>query len=99
MEMTTSVTNNCDISLLRKEDGNFMLIDDAIELIGCGRFQHRILAAAGFCFMADSMEIMLLSFLSTILKEEWGLSSTEAASITSCVFAGAILGTLVSTSG
>uniref|UniRef100_A0A7S2GUV2 Major facilitator superfamily (MFS) profile domain-containing protein n=1 Tax=Helicotheca tamesis TaxID=374047 RepID=A0A7S2GUV2_9STRA len=70
-------------------------VDEAIEKIGTGPFQFMVLIAAGLCFSADSMEIMLLSFLSIILREQWDLSSTETASITACVFAGALVGTLV----
>mmetsp|Transcript_52985 Transcript_52985/g.158595 ORF Transcript_52985/g.158595 Transcript_52985/m.158595 type:complete len:561 (-) Transcript_52985:22-1704(-) len=70
-------------------------IDNAIDSIGTGRFQRTLLVAAGLCFMADSMEIMLLSFLSGILEAEWGLSGEQTASITSCVFAGSLTGTLV----
>mmetsp|Transcript_22453 Transcript_22453/g.47451 ORF Transcript_22453/g.47451 Transcript_22453/m.47451 type:complete len:224 (-) Transcript_22453:4068-4739(-) len=74
---------------------NYIQIDDAIERVGQGAFQHGVLLAAGMCFMADSMEILLLSFLSTILKHDWGLSEREVDSIIAAVFAGATLGTLV----
>jgi len=74
-------------------------IDEAIDRIGIGKFQHRVLFAAGTCFMADSVEIMLLSFLSLVLKEEWGLDDDDngatVASIASAMFAGATIGTLV----
>mmetsp|Transcript_35446 Transcript_35446/g.71845 ORF Transcript_35446/g.71845 Transcript_35446/m.71845 type:complete len:479 (+) Transcript_35446:322-1758(+) len=42
-----------------------------------------------------SMEIMLLSFLSAILQSEWGLTTGQTATITSCVFAGSLTGTLI----
>ena len=70
-------------------------IDEAIERVGNGPFQHRILVAAGLCFMADAMEVLLLSFLSTVLKHEWDLSESSVDSIVAVVFAGALLGTLV----
>ena len=60
-----------------------------------GRFQIKILIAAGLCFAADAMEILLLSFLAVILQVEWKLSEEETDSIISTVFAGAMLGTLV----
>jgi hypothetical protein len=70
-------------------------IDDAVESLGMGRFQYRILLAAGLCFAADSMEVLLLSFLSVVLKAVWNLSDHQTATITSSVFVGALLGTLV----
>eukprot|EP00536_Pseudo-nitzschia_multiseries_P004934 jgi/Psemu1/189335/e_gw1.87.77.1 len=73
----------------------YVQIDDAIERIGTGVFQHQVLLAAGLCFMADAMEVLLLSFLSTVLKHEWGFSEREVDSIVAIVFAGAMLGTLI----
>lgn len=59
-----------------------------------GKFQRRILWAAGLCFAADSMEILLLSFLTVVLQEEWGLTDTQTSTITFSVFAGALMGSL-----
>jgi putative MFS transporter len=70
-------------------------IDDAIERLGMGKFQRRILWAAGLCFAADSMEILLLSFLTVVLQAEFHLTDTQASTITFSVFAGALLGSLV----
>jgi MFS family permease len=60
-----------------------------------GPFQYIILIAAGLCFAADAMEIVLLSFLSVVLQEEWHLTPNETAFITSVLFFGASFGTLV----
>ena len=70
-------------------------VDAAVDSLGTGRFQLRILFAAGLCFAADSMEIMLLSFLSTILRAQWDLTDAQTATITGVVFLGALSGTLV----
>eukprot|EP00521_Asterionellopsis_glacialis_P010851 CAMPEP_0195303202 /NCGR_PEP_ID=MMETSP0707-20130614/32406_1 /TAXON_ID=33640 /ORGANISM="Asterionellopsis glacialis, Strain CCMP134" /LENGTH=551 /DNA_ID=CAMNT_0040366683 /DNA_START=392 /DNA_END=2047 /DNA_ORIENTATION=+ len=70
-------------------------IDDAIERLGMGRFQTRILIAAGLSFAADAMEVLLLSFLAPVLQVEMNLSPNQTATITSIVFAGEMLGTLV----
>jgi MFS family permease len=74
---------------------HFLPIDAAIERVGTGTFQLKILLAAGLCFMADAMEVLLLSFLSTVLRHEWNLSEQEVDSIVAIVFAGAVIGTLV----
>mmetsp|Transcript_2141 Transcript_2141/g.3869 ORF Transcript_2141/g.3869 Transcript_2141/m.3869 type:complete len:506 (-) Transcript_2141:553-2070(-) len=70
-------------------------IDEAMEKVGCGPFQNTLLVIVGLCFCADSIEITLLSFLTGVLRAEWNLSATEAASITSSVFLGQVIGTLV----
>jgi len=91
--------NNCNnISEVgEKEDFDifFLDIDDAIERLGMGAFQYDILLSAGLCFMADSMEVLLLSFLAVVLRTEWGLKEHEMDTIISVVFAGAVTGTLV----
>ena len=82
-----------------EEDGDENLklsIDDAIEQLGVGRFQLLILLASGLCYGSDSMEMILLSFLSVVLKAQWELSDSDTALITSCVFLGATTGTIVS---
>ena len=70
-------------------------IDDAIERLGMGKFQRNILWAAGFCFAADSMEILLLSFLTVVWQAEFNLSDTQASTISFSVFMGALLGSLI----
>ena len=69
-------------------------VDEAIECLGTGRFQFIVLTAAGLCFAADAMQVLLLSFLSEVLRLEWNLSDDETAFITSMLFIGAIFGTL-----
>jgi len=90
-----SANNDSIVNGSRNEDEVKMSIDEAMDAIGTGRFQNHILWAAGSCFMADSMEIMILSFLSPILQSEWNLTITQTATVTSVVFAGAMMGTLV----
>jgi len=74
---------------------NLISIDDAIDRIDHGTFQTRILISAGLSFAADAMEVTLLSFLSAVLKSKWDLTRNESATVTSSVFAGAMLGTLI----
>lgn len=76
-------------------DVTHITIDEAIERVGTGRFQKRIGLAAGLCFAADSMEVLLLSFLAVVVQAEWNLSYQQTASITSAVFIGAMTGTLL----
>lgn len=69
-------------------------IDEAIERLGYGRFQLRVLVAAGLCFAADAMEVLLLSFLAVVLQAIWDLTSQQTALLTSIVFVGQFAGTL-----
>ena len=41
------------------------------------------------------MQVLLFSFLSEVLRELWNLTKDEAASMSSVLFAGAMLGTLI----
>jgi MFS family permease len=84
-----------DDTAVRDNLSHELSIDDAIDRLGMGIFQYRILIAAGLCFSADAMEILLLSFLSIVLKKEWHLTNDQTAFITSMVFAGALVGTSV----
>ncbi|CAB9497349.1 Synaptic vesicle 2-related protein [Seminavis robusta] len=70
-------------------------IDEAIERLGMGRFQRRLLLAAGLCIAADTIEVLLLSFLTLVVTKEWDLNHQQASAVTSVVFIGALIGTLV----
>ena len=81
-------------SKIAGENASLIKIEDAIQSIGMGKFQRRVLFAAGLCFTADATEVMLLSFLSLTLQAEWGLTANQTANMTACVFAGSLVGTL-----
>eukprot|EP00939_MAST-03C_sp_MAST-3C-sp1_P005074 g5074.t1 len=57
-----------------------------------GRFQRYLIVCVGAIWIADAMEIILISFLSPTLRCHWSLSSAEEASITTVVFLGMLLG-------
>ncbi|XP_078679986.1 synaptic vesicle 2-related protein-like isoform X3 [Branchiostoma floridae x Branchiostoma belcheri] len=63
-------------------------VEDAVEAIGFGRFQIKLSVLSGLAWMADAMEMMILSILSPQLLCEWQLSSWEEAFITTIVFVG-----------
>ncbi|GMT21225.1 hypothetical protein PFISCL1PPCAC_12522, partial [Pristionchus fissidentatus] len=66
-------------------------VDDAVETLGFGRFQLKLSVLAGLAWMADAMEMMLLSLLTPALICEWGITSFEQALVTTCVFCGMML--------
>ena len=68
--------------------------DEAIDKMGFGPFQLMIFFFCGLLWLADAMELMILSILSPAVKCQWDLSSAEEAIITSVVFIGALIGSL-----
>ena len=74
-----------------KEDENFTA-DEAIECIGFGRFQVFVGLGAGLAWIADGMEIMVISILGPVLLCEWGITVYEEALATAVVFLGLLVG-------
>nr|CAR63523.1 putative synaptic vesicle 2-related protein [Angiostrongylus cantonensis] len=66
-------------------------VDDAVEALGFGRFQVKLSILTGIAWMADAMEMMLLSLLSPAVACEWGVTSVQQALVTTCVFSGMML--------
>nr|XP_057907249.1 synaptic vesicle 2-related protein isoform X2 [Doryrhamphus excisus] len=63
-------------------------LDGALDALGFGWFQWKMLLLTGFAWVADAMEMMILSILGPQLHCEWRLPSYQVASITSVVFLG-----------
>ncbi|WVZ59892.1 hypothetical protein U9M48_009980, partial [Paspalum notatum var. saurae] len=51
--------------------------DDALTVMGFGKFQAFVLAYAGMGWVAEAMEVMLLSFLGPVVREEWNVSPQD----------------------
>uniref|UniRef100_A0A915ALZ4 Major facilitator superfamily (MFS) profile domain-containing protein n=1 Tax=Parascaris univalens TaxID=6257 RepID=A0A915ALZ4_PARUN len=66
-------------------------VDEAVELLGFGRFQIKLSFLTGLAWMADAMEMTLLAIISPTLQCEWNISSMEQAMITTVVFSGMML--------
>ncbi|KAI8505148.1 hypothetical protein Bbelb_172570 [Branchiostoma belcheri] len=84
-------TRNGDLRLQQLEKDtseDTFTVEDAVEAIGFGRFQIKLSVLSGLAWMADAMEMMILSILSPQLLCEWQLSSWEEAFITTIVFVG-----------
>lgn len=69
-------------------------VDSVLETIPVSYFHYRLLVICGLAFMADAMEVSLLSYLSTCAGDEWNLDNAQKAAITSVVFAGEMAGSL-----
>lgn len=70
-------------------------IDEAIDLCGMGSYQWWLILAIGLLFSADSTEVLLLSFVSQVLRANWGISVTEASTLVGVVFGGQIVGSII----
>ncbi|XP_056276070.1 synaptic vesicle 2-related protein isoform X2 [Pseudoliparis swirei] len=68
-------------------DDTFM-VEDAVEAIGFGTFQVKLSILTGLYWMADAMEMMILSILAPQLHCEWRLPGLQVALLTSAVFIG-----------
>jgi hypothetical protein len=67
-------------------------VEESIESMGFGLFQALVLLYSGMAWVADAMEMMLLSFVGPAVQKTWDLSGTEESFITSVVFVGMMLG-------
>jgi MFS family permease len=69
-------------------------LDLLMEKLPVSYFHYRLLLMCGLAFMADAMEVSLLSFMAIAAGKEWSLSHVQMASITGVVFAGELIGSL-----
>jgi putative MFS transporter len=69
-----------------------LLIDDAIDRIGFGKFQKRLLGVCGVTWAADAAEVFLIAFALPGFKEDFNLSSGQAGLVVSSTFLGMLIG-------
>lgn len=70
-------------------------LDEALAMLGFGKYQGLLLAYGGLAYTADAMEIMILSFIGTAVESEWHLSPGEKSFISTVVFAGMLVGSCI----
>ncbi|XP_046683021.1 synaptic vesicle 2-related protein [Homalodisca vitripennis] len=63
-------------------------VTQAVNAFGFGKFQAKLSLFTGLCWMADSMEMTILSILSPALHCEWHISRYQQALATTVVFLG-----------
>uniref|UniRef100_A0A3P8Z0F0 Synaptic vesicle 2-related protein n=2 Tax=Esox lucius TaxID=8010 RepID=A0A3P8Z0F0_ESOLU len=63
-------------------------VEDAVEAIGFGYFQWKLSILTGLSWMADAMEMMILSIIAPQLQCEWRLPGWKVAMLTAVVFIG-----------
>jgi len=53
-------------------------LTQALRMVRFGKFHFVLIFVLGVCFMADSVEVMLLSFLQEVLRDEWNLTPAQS---------------------
>ncbi|XP_056639219.1 synaptic vesicle 2-related protein [Diorhabda carinulata] len=66
-------------------------VTQAVNALGFGWFQVKLSLWTGLCWMADSMEMTILSILSPALHCDWQISRYQQALTTTVVFLGMML--------
>lgn len=66
-------------------------VSQAVNALGFGWFQVKLSLCVGLCWMADSMEMTILSVLGPALHCDWGISRYQQALTTTIVFLGMML--------
>ncbi|XP_058123878.1 synaptic vesicle 2-related protein [Anopheles ziemanni] len=66
-------------------------VTQAVNALGFGWFQVKLSLCVGLCWMADSMEMTILSVLGPALHCDWNISRYEQALVTTVVFLGMML--------
>lgn len=67
-------------------------VQEAIDEIGYGRFQRRLLGVCGVTWAADGAEVLLIGFALPSIREEFGLDAADGALLASVTFVGMLLG-------
>ena len=69
-----------------------ILLDEVISRIGFGKFQVKLLFIVSIIWIADAMEMMMISFISPALACEFDLNDGAKAVLTTMVFFGMLFG-------
>lgn len=69
--------------------------DNAIQQVGFGRFQTKLMIICGLGWAADAMEVLLISFALPAIAQEWNLTNTQKGLLGTAIFLGMLVGALV----
>jgi hypothetical protein len=70
-------------------------VEQQINAIGMGRFQHVLIGIFGLIVVADGMEMVVISLLYTALHKDWGISKLEEGLLAGVIFMGFLVGNIV----
>jgi putative MFS transporter len=69
-----------------------MTVGEAVEEIGVGPFQYKLLAICGASWAADAMEVVIISYVIPNVIRQWSLESAQAGLIGTAIFVGMLVG-------
>jgi putative MFS transporter len=69
-----------------------LTVGEAVEEIGVGPFQYKLLAICGASWAADAMEVIIISYVIPVVIRQWSLTSAQAGLIGTAIFVGMLLG-------
>jgi putative MFS transporter len=72
--------------------GSVITVQQAIDEIGYGRFQRRMLAVCGVTWAADAAEVLLIGFALPAIRAEFGLDAVSSGLLATVTFVGMLLG-------
>jgi putative MFS transporter len=72
--------------------GRTLTISEAVEEIGVGPFQYKLLAICGASWAADAMEVIIISYVIPVVIRQWSLTSAQAGLIGTAIFVGMLAG-------
>ena len=76
---------------------DFMIsVDDILNHIGFGRYQMISILVIGLMLINDGTESIVLSFLVSVLKNDWNLDISTVSLFSSAVFGGVFIGSALS---
>lgn len=88
-----------DTQVKQPDSGTFAAptysLDDAINHVGYGRFQLRLMFLAGLGWAADAAEVIILSLIGQFLACHWEITTWQNALLTSVAFGGMMIGSPV----
>lgn len=71
-------------------------LQDALDGLGFGRFQRRLLVICGLAWAADAAEVLLIGFALPEVIDEFGLTPGQASFIVTATFVGMLAGAWLS---
>ncbi|XP_022223913.2 synaptic vesicle 2-related protein [Drosophila obscura] len=83
--------SNLELKTVSINPDDTYTVQQAINAFGFGWFHVKLSLMVGLCWMADSMEMAILSIIGPALFCEWNVSKLQQASVTTIVFLGMMI--------
>ncbi|XP_017494418.1 PREDICTED: synaptic vesicle 2-related protein isoform X2 [Rhagoletis zephyria] len=98
VELTTSSQHHQELLNIEGEldvnSSDTYTVQQAVNLLGFGWFHVKLSLIVGLCWMADSMEMTILSIIGPTMQCDWNISTYQKALMTTVVFLGMMISPL-----